>query len=114
MGPFYGPFLGVGLEDEPLVLREAWDAVYQYSERGGGQTVVTGGGLEEELLVRKEEWEVSVLVNATGSHYLERSTVLYLCRGVFTDKFTFNLNFPRIRTPRESSLTNQDQHLINF
>ena len=70
MGPFYGPFLGLGLEDEPLVLREAWDAVYQYSERGGGQTVVTGGGLEEELLVRKEEWEVSVSVNATRSPLL--------------------------------------------
>ena len=60
----------VGREDEPLVLREGWDAVYQYSGRGGRQTVVTGEGLEEKLLVRREGWEVVVLVNATRSPLL--------------------------------------------
>ena len=35
----------VGLEDEPLLLREGWDAVYQYSGRGK-ETVVTEGRQE--------------------------------------------------------------------
>lgn len=48
-----------------LELRDGWDAVYQYSERGGWQTVVTKGGVGDELLVRKEGCEVVVLVNAT-------------------------------------------------
>ena len=34
-----------------LVLRERWDAINQYSGRGGRQTVVTEGGVEDELLV---------------------------------------------------------------
>ena len=32
----------------PLVLREWWDAVNQYLERGERQTVVTQGGVEDE------------------------------------------------------------------
>ena len=48
-----------------LELRDGWDAVYQYSERGVWQTVVTKGGVGDELLVRKEGCEVVVLVNAT-------------------------------------------------
>ena len=48
---FWDHFIGGG---RPLVLRERWDAVYQYSGRGGRQTVVTGGGVEDELLLRKE------------------------------------------------------------
>ena len=48
-----------------LELRDGWDAVYQYSERDGWQTVVTKGGVGDELLVRKEGWEVVVLLNAT-------------------------------------------------
>ena len=32
----------------PLVLREGWDAVYQYLGRGERQTVVTQGGVEDE------------------------------------------------------------------
>lgn len=48
---FWDHFIGGG---RPLVLRERWDAVYQYSGRGGGQTVVTEGGVEDELLLRKE------------------------------------------------------------
>ena len=50
---------------KPLVLRKGWDAVYQYSRRGGRQTVVTEGGVEDELLERRDEWEVVLLVNAT-------------------------------------------------
>ena len=38
---------------------------YQFSGRGGRQTVVTEGGVEDELLVQRESWEVVVLVNAT-------------------------------------------------
>ena len=34
----------------PLVLKEGWDAVYQYSGRGEKQTVVTEGGVEDEQL----------------------------------------------------------------
>ena len=30
-----------GGEGRPLVLREGWDAVYQYSERDGRQTIFT-------------------------------------------------------------------------
>ena len=48
---FWGYFIGGG---RPLVLRERWDTVYQYSGRGGRQTVVTEGGVEDELLLRKE------------------------------------------------------------
>ena len=48
---FFGTIIGGG---RPLVLRERWDAVYQYSGRGGRQTVVTEGGVEDELLLRKE------------------------------------------------------------
>ena len=48
---FWDHFIGGG---RPLVLRERWDAVYQYSGRGGRQTVVTEGGVEDELLLRKE------------------------------------------------------------
>ena len=58
----------VGLEDGPLLLREGWDAVYQYSGPGGveGKLLLQDwGGLEDKLLVRREGWEVVVLVNAT-------------------------------------------------
>ena len=48
---FWGYFIGGG---RPLVLRERWDTVYQYSGRGERQTVVTEGGVEDELLLRKE------------------------------------------------------------
>ena len=51
MDLFWDHFIGGG---RPLVLRERWDAVYQYSGRGGRQTVVTEGGVEDELLLRKE------------------------------------------------------------
>ena len=37
-----------------MVLRDGWDAVYQYSWRDGWQTVVTEGRVEDELLVRRE------------------------------------------------------------
>ena len=43
-----------------LVLREGWDAIYQYSGKGGRQTFVTEGRVENELLVQKEGWEVDV------------------------------------------------------
>ena len=62
IGQSFGPFTGGG---KPLVLRKGWDAVYQYSRRGGRQTVVTEGGVQDELLERRDEWEVVLLVNAT-------------------------------------------------
>ena len=61
IGQSFGPFTG----GKPLVLRKGWDAVYQYSRRGGRQTVVTEGGVEDELLERRDGWEVVLLVNAT-------------------------------------------------
>ena len=73
--PFSGPFFGLiigqsfglftGGGGKPLVLRNGWDAVYQYSRRGGRQTVVTERGVEDELLERRDGWEVVLLVNAT-------------------------------------------------
>ena len=39
----FGPFYRGGGGGRPLVLKEGWDAVYQYSGRGEKQTVVTGG-----------------------------------------------------------------------
>ena len=57
LGPldFFGTILGSFSEqffwtiilgdDIPLVLRKGWDTVYQYSGRGGRQTVVTEGGV---------------------------------------------------------------------
>ena len=59
---FLNHFIGEG--GRPLVRREGWDAVYQYSGRDGRQIVVTEGGAEDELLVRREGWEVDVLVTA--------------------------------------------------
>ena len=41
-GLFLDHFIGGG-GGRPLVLKEGWDAVYQYSGRGEKQTVVTGG-----------------------------------------------------------------------
>ena len=72
-GPIFRPFLVQFLnrlitgEGRPLVLREGWDAVYQYSGRGarGRQTFVTKRGVEDELLVRREGWEVAEVVDAT-------------------------------------------------
>lgn len=48
-GLFLDHFIGGG-RGRPLVLKEGWDAVYQYSGRGEKQTVVTGGGVEDEQL----------------------------------------------------------------
>ena len=33
----------------PLVQREGWDAVYQYTEEGLGDSVITQGGVRDEL-----------------------------------------------------------------
>ena len=33
----------------PLILREGWDAVYQYTEEGLGGSVITQGGVRDEL-----------------------------------------------------------------
>lgn len=55
-------FIGGG---KPLVLREGWDAINQYSGRAWKQTVVTEGGVEDEQLIRMEGWEVAILVIAT-------------------------------------------------
>ena len=61
-GPFFGPFRREG--GRPSVLREGWDAVYQYSGRDGKQTVDTEEEMEDELLVRRE---VDVFVTATNN-----------------------------------------------
>ena len=53
IGLFFGLFLDHFIGGEggrPLVLKEGWDAVYQYSGRGEKQTVVTEGGVEDEQL----------------------------------------------------------------
>ena len=68
---FWTILSGVG---RPLVLREGWDVVYQYSGRGGRQTVVIERGVEDELSERREGWVVVVLVNATDYY----STSKYL------------------------------------
>ena len=65
---FFGLFLDhfIGGGGRPLVLREGWDAVYQYSGRDGGQqSVFIEGGVEDELFVGREGREVDVLVTAT-------------------------------------------------
>ena len=36
-----------------------------------------------------------------GTHDLEPTTLLCSCNGVFTDRFIFRLNFPRMRLPQE-------------
>ena len=60
---FLDHFIGEG---RPLVLREGWDAVYQYKGSGVRQTVVTEGEVEDKLSVCREgkEVKVVVLVNA--------------------------------------------------
>ena len=60
-GSFWTILSGGG---KPLLLREGWDAIYQYSGRGGWHTVVTEEGVEDELLVPREDWAVDVVVNA--------------------------------------------------
>ena len=57
---FFSTILSKG--PPPLVLREGWDAVYQYLGRGERQTVVTQGGVEDEW--KEEGWEVVIGVNA--------------------------------------------------
>ena len=42
---------------------------------------------------------VTALLVVPGAHYLERSTALYFCHGVFTNKTILSLNLPRVRTP---------------
>ena len=37
----------------------------------------------------------------SGTHDPEPTTLLCSCNGVFTDRFTFRLNFPRMRLPQE-------------
>ena len=46
-GVFFGTIFWTIIlgDDIPLVLRKGWDTVYQYSGRGGRQTVVTEGGV---------------------------------------------------------------------
>ena len=66
---FFGPFCGsfwtiLSGGGRRLLLREGWDAIYQYSGRGGWHTVVTEEGVEDELLVPREDWAVDVVVNA--------------------------------------------------
>ena len=52
MDHFFNPFLDLFMNQfldhfiggvKPLVLREGWDVVYQYSERGSKQTARGGG-----------------------------------------------------------------------
>ena len=45
--PFFLTILSGG--STPLVLREGWDAVYQYTEEGLGGSVITQGGVRDEL-----------------------------------------------------------------
>ena len=47
---YFWTILSGGGGGRPLVLKEGWDAVYQYSGRGEKQTVVTEGGVEDEQL----------------------------------------------------------------
>ena len=61
-GLFFRTILSRGGGGRPLLLREGWDAVYQYSGRNNRQTVVTVGGAEDELLVSREG---DVLVTVT-------------------------------------------------
>ena len=44
--PFFGTTLseGGGGGDRPLVFRRGWDTIYDYSEKGRRQTVVSQGG----------------------------------------------------------------------
>ena len=46
-GVFFGTIFWTIIlgDDIPLVLKKGWDTVYQYSGRGGRQTVVTEGGV---------------------------------------------------------------------
>ena len=46
-----------GVEGRVLLLREEWDAVYQYSGRSGRQSVITQGGVGCSLLVLREGWK---------------------------------------------------------
>ena len=64
-GLFFGPFFWTILQggSTPLVLREGWDAVYQYSGRGGRQSVITQGGVREGLLLGRERCNRRVSMN---------------------------------------------------
>ena len=42
---------------------------------------------------------VTALLVVPGAHYLERSTAVFFCYGVFTDKAIFSLNLPWVKTP---------------
>ena len=47
------------------VLREGWDAVYQYWGRAGRHSHITQGGVRDGLWLRRKGWEVVVTVNTT-------------------------------------------------
>ena len=53
---FWTILSGVG---RPLVLREGWDVVYQYSGRGGRQTVVIEEGVGGRLLLLRKGWRTN-------------------------------------------------------
>ena len=61
--PFSGPTFG--LVFGPLALREGWNAVYQYSGRGGRQTFVTGEEGGRRTSSTQGRWEMVVSVNVT-------------------------------------------------
>ena len=42
------------------------------------------------------------MYHKAGTHDLEPTTLLCSCNGVFTDRFIFGLNFPRMRVPQET------------
>ena len=53
-----------------------------------------------EFSLNTVELEVKDLYNP-GTHDPEPTTLLCSCNGVFTDRFIFRLNFPRMRFPQE-------------
>ena len=76
IGLFFGHFLDhfflesfsgptFGLVFGPFALREGWNAVYQYSGRGGRQTFVTGGEGGRRTSSTQGRWEMVVSVNVT-------------------------------------------------
>ena len=57
--------------------------------------------------------EMAAILVSLGTHDPEPTSPLCCCYGVFTDRFVFRLNFPRMRLPQEADDQLQETNLTS-
>ena len=65
---------------------------------------------QEPSLLICTKWRISIHCQ---DHHWERTTALYSCHDVFTDRSIFKLSFPQMRLPRESDDQSQETNLTS-